>query len=218
MTKGTIIITGASSGIGKATAKMLSDKGYDILDISRTSGYDLSELNTVNNIKANNVAGIVNNAAICLKKEFYNYTETEFLDTFMVNLYSMWKLCKKFYPNLIQTEGSIVNVSSVHAIATIPRNSVYAMTKGGIEAFTRGMALELAPYDVRVNCVRPGSTMTPMLGYVEGMENTIPLKKVATPEEVANVICYLLSEESSFITGECISVDGGTLARLSVLK
>lgn len=217
MLRKTIIITGTSSGIGKSTAELLSNE-YNIIGLSRKQGCDISNISELEKIKANNVYAIINNAALCLKKPFYEYSIQDWETVINTNIRPIWMLSKIFLDQLKKSKGCIVNVSSIHSIATLENNSIYAMSKGAIDAFTRGMAIELANYGIRVNCVRPGATMTPMLGYESGMEETIPLKKIASPLEVANVIKFLISKESSYITGECITVDGGVVSRLSVMK
>ena len=111
----------------------------------------------------------------------------------------IWLLAKKFLEQLRENKGCIINISSIHSIATLKGNALYAMSKGAVDALTRAMALELAPFGIRVNCIRPGSVMTPMLSYEKEMEETIPLKKVAKPKEIAEVIKFLLSNNASYI-------------------
>ena len=217
MPRRTIIITGTSSGIGKATADLLV-KDYNIMGLARRTGNDISQSAILDVFEAENVYAIINNAAICIKKPFYECSILEWEQTINTNVRPIWLLAKKFLEQLKNNKGCIINISSVHSVATLKGNALYAMSKGAVDALTRAMALELAPFGIRVNCIRPGSVMTPMLRYEKEMEETIPLNKVAKAEEIAKVIKFLLSNDALYITGECINVDGGILARLSVLK
>lgn len=219
--KETIIITGGSSGIGNATKKLLEEGDYNVLSLSRSNGFDLSDIYSVTkleSIRNQKIVALINNAAACIKKPLEEYKLEDFQTTINLNLLTPFLLTQTFLPELKKTKGTIINVSSIHAVSTIENNGIYAATKAGLESLTRSMAIEFAKYGIRVNCVRPGATMTPMLPYEKGMEKTIPLNRVAEPVEVAKVIRFLLSKESSYVTGECITVDGGVLSKLAVMK
>jgi NAD(P)-dependent dehydrogenase (short-subunit alcohol dehydrogenase family) len=212
----TVIITGTSSGIGKATADLLKKK-YRIIGLSRKEGFDISKESVVEDLKVDNVYGIVNNAAICIKKPFHECSIEDWNKTLNTNVRSVWLLAKRFRRQLTENKGCIVNISSIHSISTLKNNSIYAMSKGAVESLTRALAIEFAP-DVRVNCIRPGPVMTKMLGYSKGLENSIPLMRIGKPDEIPKLVRFLLSDDGLFITGETITVDGGVLAKLSVRK
>ena len=111
--------------------------------------------------------------------------------------------------------GSIVNVTSIHAVISEPNASAYTAAKGGIEAMSRTFASEWAKYGIRVNCVRPGATRTSLTEelYTDGILNAlalrIPLKHPASPEQIAAGICFLASPDADYITGTALDVDGG---------
>jgi NAD(P)-dependent dehydrogenase (short-subunit alcohol dehydrogenase family) len=143
-------------------------------------------------------------------------------------LRSVFLSAKAGFPWLKAAGGCIVNVASVHALATSVDIAAYAASKGGLAALTRAMALEFGPVGIRVNAILPGAVDTPMLK--EGLERSgtepeaarqrlegrTPLGRIARPEEIAQAILFLASaERSSFISGECLVADGGALARLS---
>jgi NAD(P)-dependent dehydrogenase (short-subunit alcohol dehydrogenase family) len=127
---------------------------------------------------------------------------------------------------LIATRGAVVNVASVHAFATSRNIAAYAASKGGLMAFTRAAALELAPHDVRVNAVLPGAVDTPALrdglgrsGAATAAEANLigrtPLQRIGRPSDIAHAILFLADHQrSSFITGQGLVVDGGALTRL----
>ncbi len=175
---------------------------------------------------------LVNNAAIQIAKPLLETTVEEWDAVMASNLRSVFLGVKLAYPLLkAQGGGAIVNVSSVHAIQTSANIAAYAASKGGLLALTRAMAIEFAPDNIRVNAILPGAVDTPMLraglnrGHVSGdrieerLENLARKTvsgKIGRPEEIAQAIYFLADDEqSSFMTGQALVVDGGATARLS---
>ena len=175
---------------------------------------------------------LVNNAAFQVTKPLVETTVEEWDMVMASNLRSVFLGAKLAYP-LLKAEGggAIVNVSSVHAVATSANIAAYAASKGGLLALTRAMAIEFAPDNIRVNAVLPGAVDTPMLraGFHRGRDNEASEEsqlaalaaktvngRVALPNEIASVI-YFLSDnaQSSFITGQGLLADGGATCRLS---
>jgi NAD(P)-dependent dehydrogenase (short-subunit alcohol dehydrogenase family) len=145
-----------------------------------------------------------------------------------VNLRAAFLGTRYLVPLMTEGDAAIVNISSVHAVATSAGMAAYVSSKGGLLAFTRAAAIELADRGIRVNAVLPGAFDTPMLeaglkrskmGSVaarKNLEDRTPLKAVARPQAIAGAVAFLLDEhQSSFVTGQTLVVDGGVLARLS---
>lgn len=174
---------------------------------------------------------LVNNAAVQVAKPLVETTVEEWDSVMASNLRSVFLFVKLAYPLLKANGGAVVNVSSVHAIQTSANIAAYAASKGGLLALTRAMAIEFAPDNIRVNAILPGAVDTPMLraglsrGHVghgdiqERLDNLARKTvsgKVGRPEEIAHAIYFLAdSEQSSFMTGQALVVDGGATARLS---
>ncbi|MCL4528954.1 MAG: SDR family oxidoreductase [Chloroflexi bacterium] len=175
---------------------------------------------------------LVNNAAIQVAKPLIETTVDEWDAVMASNLRSVFLGVKLAHPLLkARGGGAVVNVSSVHAIQTSVNIAAYAASKGGMLALTRAMAIEFAPDNIRVNAILPGAVDTPMLraglgrGHVghgdmqERLDNLARKTvsgKVGTPEEIAHAIYFLAdNEQSSFMTGQALVVDGGATARLS---
>ena len=249
-TNRTILITGAAGGIGRATVKTFSKKGWRVIGVDRASygeGFppdglfiqtDISDGENFESIfyqaKAytGDLFALVNNAAIQVAKPLLD-TSVEEWDTVMgSNLRSVFLGTKLAHPLLKASgSGAIVNVSSVHAVATSADIAAYAASKGGMLAFTRAIAIEFAPDNIRVNAILPGAVDTPMLraglsrGHVTRSDITQRLDnlarktvsgKIGQPEEIAQAIYFLAdSQQSSFMTGQALIVDGGATARLS---
>jgi NAD(P)-dependent dehydrogenase (short-subunit alcohol dehydrogenase family) len=247
-----VLVTGAAGGVGRATAQLFLDEGWQVLAVdvikqpapSMPSGVsfvsmDISNPTDVDKLFEtfshqinNGLHALVNNAAVQITKPLVETTVEEWDRVHAVNLRAPFLVTKSFYSPLKTGKGSVVNVSSVHALATSAEIGAYASTKGGLLALTRAMAIEFAGDGIRVNAVLPGATDTPMLeagltrDHVKGgglqqrkkdLASKILLKRLAAPEEIARVIYFLAdSAESGYVTGQSIVADGGALARLSI--
>lgn len=244
------MITGAAGGIGRATVSHFSKKGWKVIgvDLFECAGVfpedglfisaDFSKATEIESvfIKANNFSekldAVINNAALQITKPLIETSMEEWDLVLATNLKAAFA-CAKYGNPLLKRNGggAIVNVSSVHALATSMNIAAYAASKGGLLSLTRAMAIEFAPDHIRVNALLPGAVDTKMLrdglkrGHVTG--NTLDsrlndlarktvLGRIGKPEEIARAIYFLADEEqSSFITGQALVVDGGATARLS---
>lgn len=248
--KKTILITGAAGGVGRATVKLFRERGFRVIGVDRQSVYaefpadglfiqaDISVPENLEKIIAqatqfsSTLDVLVNNAAFQVTKPLIETTVEEWDMVMASNLRSVFLGAKLAYP-LLKAEGggAIVNVSSVHAVATSANIAAYAASKGGLLALTRAMAIEFAKDNIRVNAVLPGAVDTPMLraGFHRGRNNEASEEsqlaalaaktvngRVALPEEIASVIYFLADPaQSSFITGQGLLADGGATCRLS---
>jgi glucose 1-dehydrogenase len=245
-----MLITGAAGGIGRATVKFFTRKGWQVIGVDRNdfneeypgSGLyikaDISDPKAIEAIyeqakKFSPVLDVVvNNAALQIAKPLIETSDVEWDMVMASNLRSVFLGAKLAYPLFKEAGGgAIVNVSSVHAVATSKNIAAYAASKGGLLALTRAMAIEFAPDNIRVNAILPGAVDTPMLraglqrGHLDGgtindrLENLARKTvngRVGLPEEIASVIFFLGdNSQSSFITGQALIVDGGATARLS---
>jgi glucose 1-dehydrogenase len=245
-----MMITGAAGGIGRATVKVFADHGWNVIGVDR-SDYDdpfpenglfiradISKPEQIELIYEKVSAytpilnAVVNNAAIQVVKSIMETTVEEWDEVMHSNLRSVFLGARLAFPLLKDSgNGAIVNVSSVHAIATSANIAVYASSKGGLLALTRAMAIEFAPYNIRVNAILPGAVDTKMLrsglnrgdtSYqdvterLENLANKTVNGRIGRPEEIAHSIYFLAdSTQSSFMTGQALVVDGGATARLS---
>ena len=158
---------------------------------------------------------LVNNAGITKDGLFMRMKEEDFDKVIEINLKGTFLVTKEVIPYMMKKrEGSIVNISSVVGLVGNAGQCNYAASKAGIIGFTKSIAKELASRNIRANCVAPGFIKTDMTEVLseevkENIHNQIPLKRMGTPEEVANLVYFLGSEESKYITGQVIAVDGG---------
>lgn len=164
---------------------------------------------------------VVNNAGIGNNIPLSNINQQDFDRLFGINLWGPLLFCKHAIPAMVNG-GSIVNVASISATSGIPGQSIYAPSKGGILQLTRQLAIEYAQHNIRVNAVSPGTIETPMLQgndpekmkpVLEWLLKMHPIGRFGKPEEVANAILFLASDEASFITGANLAVDGGYTAQ-----
>lgn len=246
-----VLVTGAGSGIGRASALLFARRGatVGVLDrdlpraketvdlIQRENGVgiplevDVSNWNMI--VKAvdsviehfNTVDVLVNNAALELNADVCHTSEEEWDRIMTVNLKGCFLVAKAVLPFMMrQRSGAIVNVSSISGLIGWPNSAVYCASKGGVIQLTRQMAVDYASYNIRVNCVCPGTTLTPMIDRLLSLERDRaeatrkiaemhPLGRFAQPEEIAEAICFLASEDASFVTGAVLPVDGGYTAK-----
>lgn len=245
-----VLITGAGGGIGRACVDVFAGCGWRVIGVDRN---DFSAAISGNNLfirsdisRSENLAAVyekaqkfspvldavINNAGIQVAKPLLETSAEEWDEIMANNLRSVFLGAKLAYPLLKAAGGgAIVNVSSVHAVATSANIAAYAASKGGLLALTRAMAIEFAPDNIRVNAILPGAVDTPMLrasmnrGSLEGgsmvdrLENLARktvIGRVGQPEEIARSIYFLAdSSQSSFMTGQAMIVDGGATTRLS---
>jgi len=164
--------------------------------------------------------GLVNNAGINAYFDAVEMTEEDWDTVFAVDLKSAWMLAKATLPALIERRGAIVNISSIQAQLTIEGFFPYAAAKAGLEGLTRSLALDYAARGVRVNAVAPGYTQTRLVqewldmqpdpeAALESVLQKIPMRRIASPREIGNVVAFLLSDQASAITGATIAVDCG---------
>ena len=241
-------ISGVAGGIGLATAQRFQQAGWltigiDLVPEQPVAGVDryiqadlsdpLAVQEAISLIRQEYSAlhTLVNNAALQICKPALEMTATEWDRILAVNVRSPFLLAQGLHPLLAVASGSIVNVSSVHAITTSANIAAYATSKGALLALTRALAIEFAPDSIRVNAVLPGAVDTAMLrsglqrGHlsgddVEGLLSDLGHKtvmgRVGLPTEIAEAILFLAdNERSSFTTGQHIIVDGGAVAHLS---
>ncbi|MBW2294010.1 MAG: SDR family oxidoreductase [Deltaproteobacteria bacterium] len=215
-----ILITGASRGIGYATAKEFLALGARVAINGR------SEQSVIVSAAIEGLGGLdvlVNNAGVCIDSSIEKTDEAIWDETLDINLKGVFFCIRTALPALRKNCGAIVNMASVSGLQGSTEGAVYSASKGGLVNLTRALAIELAP-QIRVNCICPGWVDTDMLrrDYVdladdpaaverEAIEEA-PLKRVATPEEIAKAVAYLASHDARFITGIALPIDGGMSA------
>lgn len=173
--------------------------------------------NVINSIlkKHKNIYGLVNNAGIIDDATFAKMTCTQWERVLRVNLVSLFNTTQPIFKSMIDNRfGRIINITSVNALVGQFGQCNYTASKAGVIGYTKSLALEGAKNNVLVNAVAPGYSDTEMMSAVpvkvlEEIKNKVPLKRLIDPAEVASMVCYLLSEKASAITGQTISVNGG---------
>jgi NAD(P)-dependent dehydrogenase (short-subunit alcohol dehydrogenase family) len=169
---------------------------------------------------------MVNNSGVTWPKPFLELDDKTWDRTFAINLRGMYVCTQQAARHMIRLgiRGRVINVSSVHAYAAMPGHAHYEGTKGGITMFTKGVAVDLAPYGITVNAVAPGAievekNLRRGEAWTERraqIEQRIPLGRVGVPADVAPVVVFLASDEAAYVTGETILVDGGLIARMAI--
>ena len=164
---------------------------------------------------------VVNNSGVTKTRDPLALTEPEYAELFDVNVRAAYFCSQQAIPHLEQRGGAIVNVSSIHGGAGFPGHAAYAATKGALNAFTRALAIDLAPKRIRVNAVAPGlievSRYFELPGYSsERTARRVPWGRMGEPADVARVVAFLASPAADYVTGQLLYVDGGINARMGL--
>ena len=229
------LVTGAGKGIGLATAKLLSEKGARVVALSRTAAdldalradigcetlcVDLADLAATREA----VRGclpidlLVNNAGITGQHAMVDLTLDDLQRIITVNTLAPFVITQEVVRDMLGrgVGGAIVNVSSMAALVGVPELTAYCTSKGALDSMTRAMAAELGPLGIRINAINPTVTLTPMgeKAWAEPERRArrlarIPLGRFAQPEDMAEVIAFLLSDEAAMVHGLSMPVDGG---------
>lgn len=238
----TVLITGASRGIGRAAALRFIQEGWNVAAQYRTGEAEAKELEQEARRLGGNllafpadvadreqvqqlveaaqrafgrVDALVNNAGIAQQKLFSDLTEEDWDRMFDVNIKGIFHCCQAVLPGMIHRKaGSIVNLSSIWGIAGASCEVHYSASKAAVIGLTKALAKELGLSGIRVNCVAPGVVATQMNAHLspevlEELREETPLQTIGTPEDIADAIWFLASEQSRFITGQVLSPNGG---------
>jgi 2-hydroxycyclohexanecarboxyl-CoA dehydrogenase len=237
----TVIVTGGASGIGRATALLLAREGASVIigDIDevgaqstaaegRAAGVavdflplDLTSTAAIDNFiaavhaRARPVGGLVNSAGWDMIQPFLDNPLEMWDRVLAINLTGPIRLTRGLLSPMVEARaGKIVNISSDAGRVGSTGETVYAAAKGGLIAFTKSLAREMARYGINVNCVCPGPTDTPLFQrqparMKEALTRAIPFRRIAQPIEIAQAVLFFLSDRSDYITGQVLSVSGG---------
>ena len=235
----TVLITGASRGIGRAIASVFAKNGYSVIinynrskdeantltaELTKQYGAECKAIKAdVSNSaevkamfkKAGAVDVLINNAGVSSQKLFTDITDEDWKNTIGVNLDGAFYCCREALPRMIsQKRGVIINISSMWGEVGASCEVHYSASKAGVIGLTKALAKEVAPSGIRVNCIAPGVIMTDMMsGYddetIEELKVETPLQRLGTPEDIASAALFLASDEASFITGQSLGVNGG---------
>ena len=236
MKNGNVFISGASKGIGKIIAYYFAKNNYTVVGTSRHKfEFDNKLENLIpiqldvtsrNDIKAcfddlenkgllPNI--LINNAGITSDQLFLRMKDSDWDNVIDTNLNGVFNLSKIFIKNMVKNRnGRIINISSISGLMGNPGQVNYSSSKAALNGFTKSLAKELGSRNITVNSVAPGFIETDMTSFLDDSAKkdvieTIPLKRLGKPEDVAELVMFLASEEASYITGQTISIDGGLL-------
>tara|TARA_Y100000768_G_scaffold219716_1_gene165646 strand:+ start:1529 stop:2257 length:729 start_codon:yes stop_codon:yes gene_type:complete len=234
-----VLITGANRGIGYNILQKLDSLGYTVIGTSRTSEgakivsdgiknskgkgvvMDVTDQESIENAinvirdEYGTIYGLVNNAGITQDNLLMRMTDEQWLSVIDSNLTSLYRVTKSVIKDMMKAKiGRIVNIGSIVGVSGNAGQTNYSATKSGLLGFTKSLAKELSSRNINVNSISPGFIETDMTKALSeeqfnNLKKNIPLGRIASPGEVSSVVSFLLSEDSSYITGENINVNGG---------
>ena len=241
----TALITGATKGLGRGSAIAIAEAGGNVIAIGRNQfeldslkkeirkfkvnyksfNCDVNNYDRIKNFisKLTKLDILVNNAGTNIPEPFLNVKKSSLETILNVNtkaVFNIAQLCANQIIKLKRKSGSIINISSIFGLVAGQKRTVYSMTKFGVEGLTKGMALDLAKYNIRVNSVCPNIVLTPRTKkyfadkkYNKYIKENTPINKIVTVSDVATSVAFLASESSAMITGTSIIIDGGWTAK-----
>ena len=236
MKNGNVFISGASKGIGKTIAYNFAKNNYTVVGTSRQEFEFDNKLENLIPIKLDVTSRddikacfddlrdrgllpniLINNAGITSDQLFLRMKDSDWDTVIDTNLNGVFNLSKIFIKNMVKNRnGRIINISSISGLMGNPGQVNYSSSKAALNGFTKSLAKELGSRNITVNSVAPGFIETDMTSFLDetakkNVIETIPLKRLGKPEDVAELVLFLASEEASYITGQTISIDGGLL-------
>lgn len=235
MSRGTAVVTGAAQGIGRAIVQRLQEDGYEVLgvdvqgldELAKQTGCRTAQIDVADPEQVSTVAAIapecrvlVNNAAIQRYQDLLHTTVQEMRAVLDINIMGPVLMAQSLVPVIASNGGgAVVNLSSITSVAHAPGTSLYPASKAAINQITQAMAVEFGPLGVRCNAVGPGTVLTEgTAGHYgddaarDAIAGTLPLGRMGAPDDIADAVSFLCSEDASWISGQTLFVDGGYTA------
>jgi 3-oxoacyl-[acyl-carrier protein] reductase len=218
MKERTALVTGSSRGIGKAIAQQLVEDGINVITPTHHE-MDLASNESIDQYLDSlscNIDILVNNAGINQIESFQNLSDSALLDTMQINLIAPLRIARGVVTGMMDRKfGRIVNIGSIWSLVSKPGRLAYSVSKDGLNGFTRALAVEVASFNVLVNTVSPGFVNTDLTRQnntpqeIEEICKKIPMGRLAETQEIARFVSFLCSDANSYITGQCLVMDGG---------